>query len=38
MSALQDPSNVGPVTDQIKRNVPSHKTPIICLQWFPSGL
>ena len=38
MSALQDPSSVTAVTDQIKRNVPSHKAPIVCLKWFPSGL
>jgi hypothetical protein len=38
MSALQDPSNIIPVTDQIKRNVPSHKTPVVCLKWFPSTL
>jgi len=38
MSALQDPSNIIPITDQIKRNVPSHKTPIVCLKWFPSTL
>ncbi len=38
MSALQDPSSVAQVTDQIKRNVPSHKAPVVCLKWFPSGL
>lgn len=38
MSALQDPSNVSAVTDQIKRNVPSHKTPVTCIKWFPSTL
>ena len=38
MSALQDPSNIQPVTDQIKRNVPSHKSPVVCLKWFPSTL
>lgn len=37
-SALQDPSNIIPVTDQIKRNVPSHKAPVVCLKWFPSTL
>jgi WD40 repeat protein len=38
MSALQDPSSVTPVTDTIKKNVPSHKAPVLCIQWFPSGL
>jgi WD40 repeat protein len=38
MSALQDPTNITPVTDQIKRNIPSHKSPVACLKWFPSGL
>lgn len=38
LSALQDPSSVGQVTDQIKRNVPSHKAAVVCLKWFPSGL
>ena len=38
MSALQDPSSVAQVTDQVKRNVPSHKAPVVCLKWFPSGL
>ena len=38
MSALQDPSNLIPVTDQIKRNIPSHKAPVVCLKWFPSTL
>jgi len=38
MSALQDPTNITPVTDQIKRNIPSHKSPIACLKWFPAGL
>ena len=38
MSALQDPSNLIPVSDQIKRNVPSHKNPVVCLKWFPSTL
>lgn len=26
------------VTDTIKRNVPSHKSPVVCIKWFPSGL
>lgn len=38
VSALQDPTNLIPVTDQIKRNVPSHKAPVVCLKWFPSTL
>ena len=38
MSALQDPSSVSQVSDQVKRNVPSHKAPVVCLKWFPSGL
>ena len=38
LSALQDPSNIIPVSDQIRRNVPSHKTPVVCLKWFPSTL
>jgi WD40 repeat protein len=38
ISALQDPTNLIPVTDQIKRNVPSHKAPVVCLKWFPSNL
>lgn len=38
MSALQDPSSILPVTDTIKRNVPSHKSPVMCIKWFPSGL
>jgi dynein intermediate chain 3, axonemal len=38
MSALQDPTNIIAVTDQIKRNVPSHKTPVVGLKWFPSTL
>jgi hypothetical protein len=27
-----------PITDQIKRNIPSHKAPVVCLKWFPSSL
>jgi hypothetical protein len=38
MSALQDPSSILPITDTIKRNIASHKSPIICIKWFPSGL
>ena len=38
MSALQDPTNITQVTDTIKKNVPSHKAPIVCLKWFPNGL
>jgi WD40 repeat protein len=38
MSALQDPTNITPITDQIKRNVPSHKSPVVCIKWLPSGL
>ena len=38
MSALQDPSSVAPIQDTIKKNVPSHKAPILCIRWFPPGL
>lgn len=38
MSALQDPSTVTTITDQIKRNVPSHKSPVVSVQWFPMTL
>jgi hypothetical protein len=38
MSALQDPSTVTTITDQIKRNVPSHKSPVVSVQWFPYTL
>ena len=38
MSALQDPSSIQPVSDAIKRNIPSHKSPILCIKWFPSSL
>lgn len=38
MTALQDPSSIMPVTDTIKRNVPSHKSPVLSIKWFPSGL
>lgn len=38
MSALQDTSSVGPITDVIKKNVPSHKSPVLGIKWFPSGL
>ena len=38
MSALQDPSSVGPITDQVKKNVPSHRQPVLCIKWFPNGL
>jgi hypothetical protein len=38
MTALQDPVNIPPITDQIKKNVPSHRSPVLCLKWFPSGL
>lgn len=38
MSALQDPGNIAPITDQMKKNVPSHRNPILCLKWFPTGL
>ncbi len=38
MSALQDPSTVTTITDQIKRNVPSHKSPVISVNWFPQLL
>ena len=38
MSALQDPGSIQPITDTIRRNVPSHKSPILCIKWFPSGL
>lgn len=38
MSALQDPSSVATITDQIKRNVPSHKSPVVSVKWFPQTL
>lgn len=38
MSVLQDPSTVATITDQIKRNVPSHKSPVVSVQWFPMVL
>jgi|688.fasta_scaffold281964_2 hypothetical protein len=38
MSALQDPSSIQPVSDAIKRNIPSHKSPVLCIKWFPSSL
>jgi hypothetical protein len=38
MSALQDPSTVATITDQIKRNVPSHKSPVVAVKWFPQNL
>ena len=38
LSALQDPSNVAPITDQVRKNVPSHRQPVLFLKWFPSGL
>ena len=38
MSALQDPSTAGIITDQIKRNVPSHKSPVVGVKWFPMTL
>jgi len=38
MSALQDTSSVGPITDVIKKNVPSHKSPVLGIKWFPPGL
>lgn len=38
MSALQDPSNATAITDQIKRNVPSHKSPVVSVKWFPPTL
>jgi WD40 repeat protein len=37
MTSLQDPGNIPPVTDQIRKNVPSHRNPVLCLKWFPSG-
>ena len=37
-SVLQDPASVQQVSDTVKRNVASHKAPIICIKWFPSGL
>lgn len=38
ISALQDPSSIQPVADTIKRNVPSHKAPVLCIKWFPTTL
>ena len=38
MSALQDPSSAAAITDQIKRNVPSHKSPVVAVKWFPPTL
>jgi WD40 repeat protein len=38
MSALQDPSSAGPITDQVRKNVASHRQPVLCIRWFPSGL
>lgn len=38
MSVLQDPSTVTTITDQIKRNVPSHKSPVVSVKWFPQTL
>ena len=37
-SVLQDPASVQQVSDTVKRNVASHKAPIVCIRWFPSGL
>lgn len=38
MSALQDPSSALPINDQVKRNVASHRQPVLCIKWFPNGL
>lgn len=37
-SVLQDPASVQQVSDTVKRNVASHKAPIVCIRWLPSGL
>ena len=36
LSTLQDPSSSSSSSqDTVKRNVPSHKNPVTCLQWLP---
>lgn len=37
-SVLQDPASIQPVSDTVKRNVASHKAPIVCMKWLPPGL
>jgi WD40 repeat protein len=38
MSALQDTSSIVPITEQVRKNVASHRQPVLCVRWFPSGL
>ena len=39
-SALQDPSSAsqGNTTDILKKQVPSHRNPVLCLRWLPVSI